>query len=207
MPVCAMPAGASLARASTVVYIVWEHPNLMAELTWEKNAAVPNAAQQGRHSRERLKFLIGGAIILAAIAFLILSETAGSARFFITVDEVVSNPAYVGQTVRLTGAVIGETIEYDSRNGIIRFTIAHLPSETPNLGEALHIAANDASATRVEVFIENQVKPDLLQHEAQAILTGTLGEDGVFHATELLLKCPSRFEEANPGSMISSQQG
>ncbi|NJL57955.1 cytochrome c maturation protein CcmE [bacterium] len=33
--------------------------------------------------------------------------------------------------------------------------------------------------------------PDLLQHEAQAILTGTLGDDGVFYATELLLKCPA----------------
>ena len=38
--------------------------------------------------------------------------------------------------------------------------------------------------------------PDLLQHEAQAILTGALGVDGVFYASELLLKCPSRFEES-----------
>ena len=38
--------------------------------------------------------------------------------------------------------------------------------------------------------------PDLLQHEAQAIMTGRLGDDGVFYADELLLKCPSRYEES-----------
>jgi cytochrome c-type biogenesis protein CcmE len=29
-------------------------------------------------------------------------------------------------------------------------------------------------------------------------MTGHLGEDGVFYAEELLLKCPTRYEEAVP---------
>jgi cytochrome c-type biogenesis protein CcmE len=41
-------------------------------------------------------------------------------------------------------------------------------------------------------------KPDLLRNEAQAIVTGKLNEDGVFYAEELLLKCPTRYEEAVP---------
>jgi cytochrome c-type biogenesis protein CcmE len=41
-------------------------------------------------------------------------------------------------------------------------------------------------------------KPDLLQHEAQAIMTGRLGEDGKFFADELLLKCPTKYEDAVP---------
>jgi cytochrome c-type biogenesis protein CcmE len=40
--------------------------------------------------------------------------------------------------------------------------------------------------------------PDLLRDEAQAIMTGQLGEDGVFMADELLLKCPTKYEEAVP---------
>jgi len=39
----------------------------------------------------------------------------------------------------------------------------------------------------------------LLRNEAQAIMTGRVGEDGVFYATELLLKCPTKYEEAVPG--------
>ena len=40
--------------------------------------------------------------------------------------------------------------------------------------------------------------PDLLRHEAQAIVTGHVDEQGIFHADELLLKCPTKYEEAVP---------
>ena len=55
-------------------------------------------------------------------------------------------------------------------------------------------------------MVENQVKPDLLKDEAQAIMTGELRSDGKFYASELLLKCPSRYEEAAPGQAIAEPQ-
>jgi cytochrome c-type biogenesis protein CcmE len=45
--------------------------------------------------------------------------------------------------------------------------------------------------------------PDLLRNEAQAIVTGKLGEDGIFYADELLLKCPTKYEEAVPEQAAS----
>jgi len=42
------------------------------------------------------------------------------------------------------------------------------------------------------------VMPDLLRNEAQAIMTGRMNENGVFVAQELLLKCPTKYEEAVP---------
>jgi len=168
----------------------------MAEATWEK----PKHGLQPQKSG-RLKFLIGGLLILGAVAYLIFSSTATGARFFITVDELLADPAYHGQTVRISGAVLGESIDYDREELLIEFTIANIPQEFDDLAVTLHDSVNNPDATRLRVRVENQVKPDLLQHEAQAILTGTLGEDGVFHATELLLKCPSRFEEMGPEHM------
>ena len=47
-------------------------------------------------------------------------------------------------------------------------------------------------------MVYNGVKPDLLRDEAQAIMTGKLGADGVFYADELLLKCPTKYEDAVP---------
>ena len=47
-------------------------------------------------------------------------------------------------------------------------------------------------------IVYNGVKPDLLRNEAQAIMTGRLGQDGKFYADELLLKCPTKYEEAVP---------
>jgi cytochrome c-type biogenesis protein CcmE len=41
-------------------------------------------------------------------------------------------------------------------------------------------------------------RPDLLRNEAQAIMTGHLRENGIFYAEELLLKCPTRYEEVLP---------
>lgn len=163
---------------------------------WEKPASV------SPKRNERLKFLVGGGLIAAAVVFLIASGTAAGARFFITVDEVVNNAAYIEQSVRITGAVVGDTIQYDSENLIIDFTIVHVSSEFDDLGEAMHQAVSNPTATRLRVHVEDQVKPDSLRHEAQAILTGTLGADGIFYASELQFKCPTRFVEGMPESLL-----
>lgn len=170
----------------------------MAQATWEKTTAASQPAV-----KVQWKFIVAGVVLLAAIGYLIISQTTSGAQYFITVKDLVSDKKYVGQTVRLSGAVVGSTIKYDSKNLIMDFSIANVPDNAPDLGQALYEAANDPNAVRVAVRVENQVKPDLLKHEAQAILTGKLGEDGVFRATELLLKCPSRFEESDPNAAIT----
>jgi cytochrome c-type biogenesis protein CcmE len=172
----------------------------MAEVTWEKpkGAMLPTAS----NNNGRWKFLVGGFLILAAVAYLIFSGMTAGARFYITVDDLVNNTEYAGKTVRVAGVVLGDTIQYDAENLILDFTVANIPMEYDNLAEALHTAANNNGATRIPVHLENEVKPDLLRHEAQAIMSGKLGEDGVFYATELNLKCPTRFEEAQPGQEI-----
>ena len=75
--------------------------------------------------------------------------------------------------------------------------------EAKDLALTLHQAVSDTAATRLTVHMEGGVKPDLLQHEAHAIMTGVVGADGVFYATELLLKCPSRYEEGVPEQVES----
>ncbi|KXK10782.1 MAG: CcmE/CycJ protein [Chloroflexi bacterium OLB14] len=150
------------------------------------------------------KFIIGGVMILAAVAYLIFSATSASAERFMTVDEMLAEgPAIVGDSLRITGAVVGDTIQYDPNTLTLTFEIAHAPAdfqeieEQGGLAEVLYQAVMDPTRARVKVIYIG-VKPDLLRGEAQAIMTGTLDADGVFHATELLLKCPTRYEEAMP---------
>jgi cytochrome c-type biogenesis protein CcmE len=169
----------------------------MAQATWEKTSS---AVLRSRKPNERLKFLIGGALILAAVVYLVISGTLAGARYYITVDDLLKNPQqYAGKDVRISGAVIGDTIQYDDQKLIMNFTIANIPSQPQDLALTLHEAVSDSQATRLQIRVEDQVKPDLLRNEAQAILTGKLGADGIFHASELLLKCPTRFEETHPG--------
>jgi len=65
------------------------------------------------------------------------------------------------------------------------------------LEAVLHQAVKDPENPRMAVIYDGP-NPDMLRVEAQAILTGTLDEDGVFMAEELLLKCPTKYEEALP---------
>jgi cytochrome c-type biogenesis protein CcmE len=171
----------------------------MTEISWEKNEYISDLRGG---SSDRWKFMIGGVLILGAIAYLVLMATTSGAQYFITVEELLTSPDYQGESVRISGAVIGPTIDYNQEDLIIDFTIAHIPKDTDDLAYTLYIAANDTNAAQLPVRIEGEVMPDLLDHEAQAILTGTLGNDGVFHATELLLKCPSRFGTSAPEEQL-----
>jgi cytochrome c-type biogenesis protein CcmE len=112
-------------------------------------------------SGNRVKFIIGGLLIVAAIVYLIITSTRASAQYFMTVDD-------------------NKDIE-----------------EQGGLAEVLHAAVIDPNRTRMEVVYVGP-KPDLLRNEAQAIMTGKIGDDGVFYADELLLKCPTKYEEAVP---------
>lgn len=179
----------------------------MAEMTWERTPDANETKQKNQPKSDRWKFLVGGLLILGAIVYLAYSSTISNGRFFITVDEVVATSDYQGQSVRLTGAVLGDTIEYDFETGDLSFTIAHIPREFDDLAEILHLSANDPTQTQLVVQMYDTTMPDLLQHEAQAILTGEIGEDGIFYATELNLKCPTRFEEHTPNMLAESEQG
>ena len=154
-------------------------------------------------SSSRLKFIIGGLLIVAAVVYLIYSSTAASAQYFLTVDEVAMKGDEVyDRDLRVSGAVIGETIAYDPQTLTLNFDVAHIPGDNDEIEQqgglaiVLHNAVeNPGQILEVE---HNGPMPDLLQNEAQAIMTGRMGEDGVFHADELLLKCPTKYDEAVP---------
>jgi len=152
----------------------------------------------------RSKFLIGGMLVVAAVIYLIASSTSAAAQYYLTIDELMEKQAaVVGRDLKISGAVDGETITYDPQTLTLRFSIANVPAgmdeieKAGGLAKVLHQAVSDPTAQRLRVVYTGP-KPDLLRHEAQAIVTGRMGEDGVFHADELLLKCPTRYEEEIP---------
>ncbi len=152
----------------------------------------------------RTKFILGGVLILAAVVYLIVSSTQASAQYFMTIEELNGKGASaVGKNIRVSGAVLGDTIEYDPQSLTLKFTVAHVTGDNQEieaqggLAEVLYQATIDPSRPRLQVVYHGP-KPDLLRNEAQAIITGKMGADGIFYADELLLKCPTRYEEAVP---------
>ena len=156
-----------------------------------------------------VKFIIAGFLIVAAVVYLIISSTQASAQYFLTVDEVKSRGLeMVGKEMKISGSVLGDSIQYDPQSLTVKFTIAHVSGDNAEvekqggLAAVLHAAVIDPSRQKLDIVYKG-VKPDLLKNEAQAIITGTLNADGTITADELLLKCPTKYEEALPGQSAS----
>ena len=164
-----------------------------------------------------LKLLIGAVIIsticgLALISmsaiYLTRSSSHTPVEYFMTVSELLDKKeTLTGKTVRISGVVIGDSIQYDESIGLLSFSVVDIPGDYAQVEEqgglplVLKNAVNDPSRLRLQVKYSG-VQPELLRHMAQAIITGRLDKDGVFYTDEILLKCPSRYEEAIPAQAV-----
>ena len=156
----------------------------MAQTTW--------TTEQGellKPRSNRLQYVVGGVLIIAALAFLIVNAMSGNTQLYKTVDEFYAEQSrLVGRDLRVSGYVLGDSIQFvqiDATTSRLEFDIV---DNINNPGQRLRIVA------------ENEPMPDLLQHEAQALVEGSADANGVFHANAggLFLKRPTRHEEAAP---------
>jgi len=130
----------------------------------------------GRAANKQVKFIIGGAVIALAIVYLIFTATQSTAAYFLTVEELHAKQSSIyDRNVRVSGKVLGDTVDFNSRDLILRFEIV-----------------GEGGETLPVVF--NGPKPDQMRHDAEAIIEGKY-DGNEFVAQELLLKCPSRYEE------------
>ena len=168
--------------------------------------------QSSEHTgfRGRAKFIVGGVLILAAVIYLIFSATQANAQYFMTVDDLhTKSDSLVGKSLRISGAVVGSTIQFDPNTQNLTFEIANVPGDNATvaaeggLSKVLHDAVVDPTRRRLDVVYKGP-RPDLMRDEAQAIITGHLGQDGVFYADELLLKCPTKYQQAVPSQVGNS---
>jgi len=154
--------------------------------------------------KTNIKLILGGVVIALALVYLLISATRSNTQYFMTVQELQEQQSELqGQKLRMSGAVIGESIQYNPETLDLSFTVAQIPGDhrlieqMGGMAKVLAEAVADPDAARMTIHYTG-VRPDLLKDEAQAIVTGTLDENGVFQASELLMKCPSRYESALP---------
>jgi cytochrome c-type biogenesis protein CcmE len=155
----------------------------MAEASWTKKETTDLAEKS---NNGRLKFIIGGAVLIGAIVFLVVNAMSGNTQLYKTVDEFYGDKARLtGRDLRVAGWVIGDSISYqqiDATTSLLEFDI---------------VDDLQAPGNRLHIVVHNEPKPDLLQHEAQALVEGRADENGVFTSIPggLMLKCPTRYEE------------
>ncbi len=131
-------------------------------------------------ANSKIKFIVGGAVIVALIGYLIVSSISTQGAYFREVGEVLDQQTVLtGKSLRVSGKIVTESIQYDAANLDLRFKISDPTDATKQLPIHFH-----------------GVQPDQISREnTEAIVEGTMGSDGSVEANNLLLKCPSRYEE------------
>jgi len=134
-------------------------------------------------NRKNLKFFIGGAAVLGLVGYLAFTGFSKTASYYLTVDEaLLKGDSIVGRNIRVEGLVQSGTIKWDAANINLGFWIVGR-----NNGQ------NPASANRINI-VYNGIKPDSLIDGVTVIAEGKLVSPDTFHATNIMTKCPSKYE-------------
>jgi cytochrome c-type biogenesis protein CcmE len=135
---------------------------------------------ESNQANKQIKFIIGGAVVLGLIAYLIVSAISSSGAYYREVGEVlIEQTALMGKNLRVSGNIVTESIQYDPTTLDLNFRISDPKDASKQIAVHFH-----------------GVKPDQMDREgSSAIVEGTMGSKGVVEANNLLLKCPSRYDE------------
>lgn len=132
--------------------------------------------------KPRTKFLIGGALVVSAAGYLMASSIRETGEYYLTPTELTAklkaDPSFTSAGVKVGARVVPGSI--DRKPG----------------GTDYAFRVTDGSSTFPVVY--HGIAPDTFTDSVDVVVSGRMGADGTFRATELLAKCASRYENAPP---------
>jgi cytochrome c-type biogenesis protein CcmE len=136
----------------------------------------------------RTKFIFIGLGIVATMIFMLVVATQksdGGFAYYVTVKEFTEKGQPKGR-FRVNGKVTPGTIERLPDGRQVKFTMKD----------------KDGSVTLPVDF--SGIIPDTFVDDADVVVEGVRRPDGVFEATTLLAKCPSKYESADGKPAVAS---
>ncbi len=123
--------------------------------------------------KNRKKFIIGGIIILIAVAALGYAGFMGGSTYYYEVGEYLDKGAAVASEVtRVSGEVSSDLATQDF---------------------AIHFSLLDMTGRQASLpVLYKGTVPNSFEVGRQAVVEGKLGADGVFQATNIVVKCASK---------------
>lgn len=126
------------------------------------------------------KFLAGAIVIVASVGFLISEGVKETGVYFLTPAELQartsSDPRIYDTGIKVGAKVVPGTVKRDQAHQQIDFKVSDGTFTFPVTYKGL-VPDTFTDARDIEVVVE-----------------GRYGRDGVFHATDVLAKCGSRYE-------------
>ena len=131
------------------------------------------------NKKAKRRLVVAGGIIVIAMLVIVAIAGAGGAASSLTIADVLSGE-YEGRGVQVSGSVVADSLTSEGS----RATFEIQPEE----------GSTDAASSPLTVSGDGAL-PATFGTGVVAICTGTM-EDGVLSATELVTKCPSKYESA-----------
>ena len=126
----------------------------------------------------RVKFLVGGAVIAVALAYMIYAGVTQSAVYFVTPSEIQAAPV-AGKAYRLGGLVARGSMRWDARALDLAFTLT------------------DGKAS---VAVRHKgTPPDLFGEGRGAVVEGSWSPEGYFKASLILAKHSEEYKAPHDG--------
>ncbi len=127
----------------------------------------------------KARFWAGGAIVIMAILALIANGIRTGGNYYLTLDELAAKSSeMMGHGVRVNATVDKDSVVYNAQAITLSFDLI-----------------DPASGARRTV-VYNDPMPDLFMKSESVIVEGTLDTAGTLEASTILVKCPSKYEEA-----------
>jgi cytochrome c-type biogenesis protein CcmE len=123
-----------------------------------------------------VKFLVGGVFVVVVIGLLIATSFSGSTSNYLSVAEIKALGPEQPRNSRVAGAIVPDSVNWNTRQLLLTFEVE---DETGQLSIAYY-----------------GPQPDMLVDAVEAVAIGKYDPASqVFEAEELLMKCPSKYEE------------
>jgi cytochrome c-type biogenesis protein CcmE len=128
---------------------------------------------------KRKKFLIGGVVLMCALGYLLYLGFGNTLAYYSTVSELISaGDTVYEQDIRVNGTVVPGSINADPVSLDYAFVIADDGGNLP--------------------VVYHGVMQDGFEESADLVVRGIIQADGILYATEILIKCPSKYEPEEP---------
>jgi cytochrome c-type biogenesis protein CcmE len=145
--------------------------------------------------RFKPRFLIGGGLIVAAIAYLIFTAIHNTSEYYLTVEEAHARQTeLMGQAVRVAGRVQAGTISWDPVTLTLHFAMGPIP---PGDGAGVS-TVSDHPVPLFAVICRGQPKPDMFAPGRDVIVEGHLDAGNRIDAEQVLTSCPSKYTPKKP---------
>ena len=141
-----------------------------------------------KKSSNSIRIGIAVAIILGTIGWLSFTGYSSNKSYYVTVAELgnMGEKAYKSN-LRVEGFVQPGSIQQEGPH--VTFVLNEFESHSPKAPTGRKLTV---------IYKGSEPPPDTFKDDSQALAMGTIGRDGVFHATALQAKCASKYAPATP---------